>query len=290
MTKKLIIGCGYLGERVASHWIQNGKEVFALTRSESSAEQLTREGIHPLVGDVTDSKSLGKWPAVDTVLFAVGYDRTATVSKRTVYVDGLANVVKSFVDTPKRFIYVSSTSVYGQSNGEWIDEDSETNPETEGGKICLEAEQVLMSQIPTANVLRLSGIYGPNRLLSRVESLRAKTPLPGDPKAWLNLIHVDDAVRAVLACESSGLSGRCYLVSDNRPIQRREYYSLLASAVNAPPPTFDGSRARHSSGLGKRCRNDRIKNELSFEFQFPTLDEGIPHAVSAVGQSTEFSG
>ena len=76
-------------------------------------------------------------------------------------------------------------------------------------------------------LLRFSGLYGPGRLLSRVESLRAGTPLTGNPDAWLNLIYIDDAVTAVRACANHGQAGEIYLGTDNQPIRRRDYYSQL---------------------------------------------------------------
>src|SRR5665213_3277715 len=234
--RRLIIGCGYLGRRVAHIWVAQGDVVFALTRSSANAEALRQFGITPIVGDVTDSASLAVLPKVDTLLYAVGLDRRTGHSQRDVYVGGLDNLLPQIAGKVRRLLYVSSTSVYGQNSGEWVDETSDCRPESANGQVCLDAERLLQQKLPEANVLRLAGIYGPGRLVARIEALRAGQSPEGNPDAWLNLIHVDDAAAAVLACERRGKPGATYLVCDDHPCRRREYYSLLAAMIGAPAP------------------------------------------------------
>src|SRR5262245_41380382 len=136
-TRKLIIGCGYLGRRVARSWIAQGDTVFALTRSAGRASEFRASGIEPIVGDVTDSASLAEFPVVETALYAVALDRGSGKSMREVYVGGLDNVVNRFAGKVSRFLYISSTSVYGQNSGEWVDEISECRPDSENGHVCL---------------------------------------------------------------------------------------------------------------------------------------------------------
>lgn len=281
----LVIGCGYLGLRVAKLWQATGAPVFALTRSASRAEEFKLLGLTPVVGDVTQSESLRTLPNVECVLHAVGFDRSALPTKREVYVDGLRNVLDAVADRCKRFVHVSSTSVYAQQAEEIVDEDSLLEPTDESGCICLDAEKLVQQAAlritrTAFNILRLSGIYGPQRLLSRIDAIRNGTPLPGPRDSWLNLIHVDDAARAVLACAERGVPGATYLVSDDRPIRRHEYYEQLARLLNAPPPTFDDSAiARHTKGRGKRCCNRRLREELMVELQYPTIETGLAQAV-----------
>ena len=287
--RQLIIGCGYLGRRVAAAWLGDGHEVTALTRSPRHAEEWDAAGITPIIGDVTAPPTLSKLPAADTLLFAVGFDRTAGLSQRTVYVDGLNNVLQEMRNRIGRLIYISSTSVYGQQDGEWINEASSTRPTTPGGEVCLEAEQVVgeffpstaQRNDPTTVILRLAGIYGPNRLLRRIEAVRAQEPIAGDPQAWLNLIHVDDAVAAVRASATLAEHESTYLVSDDCPIRRQEYFDQLAALVGADKPVFEASKPSglHASGLGKRCSNRKLRDELGVELQFPTINTGLPHAV-----------
>ena len=283
---RLIIGCGYLGRRVASHWLEAGDTVHALTRSSENARQLLRLGVIPVIGDVTSPESLAQLPACDTVLHAVGFDRNAGPSKREVYVDGLQNVLDRTAGRRGRFLHVSSTSVYGQQSGEVVDEESACEPAHEGGQICADAEQAVLQQLAGSTdsdttVLRLAGIYGPNRLLSRIQAIRSGLSLPGPADAWLNLIHVDDAVQAVLAAGNADVLRTVYLVSDSQPVRRGDYYTRLAELLDANPPQFDDAAvARHTRGLGKRCNNTRLREELCVTLQYPSIDEGLPHAIS----------
>ena len=294
---KLIVGCGYLGLRVAQLWRRDGHTVRAVTRSAQRAQVLSDQGIQPWIGDICDPSTLQDLPSADTLLFAVGYDKTSGKSQREVSVDGWKNVLQSTWGRMGRVIYVSSSSVYGQSDGDWVDEFSVTEPVQPGGQCCLAAERLLEAYardsplIPT-NMLRLSGIYGPGRLLARTEALRAGQVMSGLGEAWLNLIHVDDAADAVLATESRGEPGQTYLVSDDRPIRRAEYYGRLASLIGAPEPRFDSNLAavRGSGGLNKRCRNNRLRQELLVDLRYPTISEGVPQSLGALsGPSSERS-
>src|SRR4051812_357996 len=210
----LIIGCGYLGRRVAARWTAAGRTVAALTRR--NADTLRNLGVAPVVGDVLAPDTLRALPAASTVLYAVGMDRTAGRSMREVYLDGLRHVLGT-LPVPARFIYVSSTGVYGQSDGTWVDESSPTEPTEESGRGVLEAERLLRERGPRAVVLRFAGIYGPDRLLRRGPVL-AGEPLVGDPMKWLNLVHVADGADAVLAAEAHAAPGETYNVADDEPV------------------------------------------------------------------------
>ena len=144
--KKLILGCGYLGRRVAQAWLDDGQQVLAVTRSAERARVLESCGIRPLVGDVTESLDLSDCGKIDTVLFAVGFDRTAGKAIRDVYVEGLRRTLDQLPMLPRRLIYISSTGVFGQNEGQWVDEQSACEPVREGGRACLAAEQLLRQQ------------------------------------------------------------------------------------------------------------------------------------------------
>ena len=172
------------------------------------------------------------------MLFAVGFDRNAGESKSDVYVNGLENTLRVISKRIRRFLYISSSSVYGQIGGETVDETSACEPRTEGGRICLQAEAVVgrffpptsaFGKIadPTANILRCAGLYGPGRLLRRISQLRDREPIAGSPLAFLNLVHIDDAVSAVIGCEQHGKPGATYLVSAGESLTRRNYYETL---------------------------------------------------------------
>ena len=286
--KKLIFGCGYVGRRVAAAWVDQGDDVFAVTRSLQNADSFRDFGVRPIVADLCDSHSLHHLPEVDVILHSVGFDRNSGKTREEVSLGGMANVLAAIGRDCKRFIFVSSTSVYGQFDGEWVDEDSACNPLQPGGQVCVQAETLVKNHfrdIPFASacVLRLAGIYGPGRLLSRVDALMAGTPLAGNGDSWLNLIHVDDAVAAILACEQSRVPDECFIAVDDRPIQRSEYFERLARLTQAPAPTFDASQpsARGSGGLNKRCRNRKLREQLGWSPKYPSIETGLPAAIDA---------
>jgi nucleoside-diphosphate-sugar epimerase len=270
----LVVGCGYLGQRVARRWLEAGRGVAALTRG--NAERFFRLGITPYVGDVLDPASLRGLPETATLLYSVGLDRSSGQSMREVYVEGLGNVLTS-LPSVSRLIYVSSTSVYGQTNGGLVDESSPAEPIEESGKVVQEAEQMLRSRRPDAIILRFGGIYGPDRLLRRRAQLHSPEGMTGDPNRWLNLIHVDDGVEAILAAEDLGAPGETYNIVDDEPVTRLAYYTRLAQLVGAPAPRFDNrpdSRSAH-----RRISNAKAKNTLAWRPRYPSYREGLPSAL-----------
>ena len=284
----IIFGCGYLGRRVAKAWIDAGIEVLAITRTHKNADSLWQSGIRPIVADVCKLDSLANLPASDLVLYAVGYDRNSGQSHEEVTCGGLRNVLSSINGRCSRLIYISSTSVFGQSAGEWVDESSDCIPTQPGGRNCFNAERLVAEYFPNpdatnVNVLRLAGIYGPERLLSRIESIKAGIPVAGRGDSWLNLIHVDDAVSAVLACEKTSSPFETYVVADDRPVLRKEYYSLLAELTGGPAPVFNPEEAsrRGSGGLNKRCSNKKLREKLNWAPAFPTIATGLPASIKS---------
>lgn len=284
---KLIVGCGYLGRRVARCWLDRGEEVWGTTRSTERAQFLSYLGVRPICCDVLQQQTLRSLGPVSTIVHCVGFDRSAGPSMRQVYVEGLTNVLKQLQDwPPHRFIHISSTSVYGQTNGDWVDETAPTAPLSESGRVVLEAEQVLRSHVPDAIILRLAGIYGPGRLL-RSDALVNGKPLPGDPDRWLNLIHVDDAATAVLAGdERAGASG-IYNIADGEPVRRAEFFSFLAELLGAPPPRFGGEAL--SDPTNRRIANGRVLKEMGLRLKFPSYRQGLPASLGTEGKTQKSS-
>jgi nucleoside-diphosphate-sugar epimerase len=272
----LIIGCGYLGRVAAREWINRGRRVAALTRSRPA--ELAALGIEPIIGDVMLPDSLANLPAAQTVLYAVGLDRNSGRSMQEVYVRGLENVLTA-LPPPRKFVYVSSTSVYGQTDGGWVDEDVPTEPLEPSGRTVLDAEAMLRSKLPSAITLRFAGIYGPGRLL-RKAAILAHQPLGGDPVKWLNLIHVVDGAQAVLAAESASAPGAIWNIADESPPTRLEFYSLLATLLQAPPPNFTdvipAARETH-----RRIDSRRARSQLGLNLRYPRFAEGLPAAIAA---------
>ncbi len=276
MADKLVLGCGFLGRRVAALWHQEGHRVWATTRNPQRAEEWRSLGWHPVLCDVLDPASLGRLPIVSTVVYCVGLDRQAGQSMRSVYVDGLAHVLDTWLKRPEnerpgRLIHVSSTSVYGQRDGEEVEESSPTEPSEESGQVVLQAERLLLERWPTAIVLRFAGIYGPGRLIG-AKGLQAGEAIVGDPQGWLNLIHVEDGARAVLAAEQ-GRPGEVYLIADDRPVRRQEFYSRLAQMLGTEPPRWESP-----SGLrraNRRVSNRKARQELNWAPSYPSFEEGL---------------
>ena len=265
----LIIGCGYLGARVGRAWLDSGRAVRALTRSR--AEALASLGFEPIVGDVLEPGSLRSLPAASTILYSVGLDRAAGRSMRDVYVGGLRNALTA-LPAGGRFVYVSSTSVYGQTDGSIIDEDSPAEPLEENGRIVLEAERTLREFRPDATILRFAGIYGPDRWLRKQPLLRGEAYL-GDAGKWLNLIRVEDGVRAVLAAETAAPGGT-FNIADDHPATRREFYTELARLLGAPEAKFEPA-AQPVREANRRISNARARLRLGFVPEFPSYREGL---------------
>ncbi len=284
----LIIGCGYLGERLGTLLRFAGQHVFGTVRSKARAAQIAAHGIEPVVADVLEPSSLRDLPAADRVFYSVGFDRSAGASMRTVFVDGLSNVLEHLPDEVVRIVYASSTGVYGQTAGEWVDEETPPFPRTESGKICLEAEERLSDWIQNRRgaadsiILRFAGLYGPGRVVRRALIERGE-PIPGDPSKLFNLIHIEDAAGAAMAALSVPSPDRLFLVADNRPVTRLEYYSLLATLLSAPAPRFTppppGSPDESRDSTSKRVANVRMKLRLLPSLNYPDITIGLPAAL-----------
>ena len=267
--RRMIVGCGYLGDRVARCWREAGDTVYATTRGHRS-EMLSRSGLRPLTLDVTDVPTTTCLPQVDTVVFAVGRDRQAGVTMQDIHVTGLRAVLDALPDTTGRVIYVSSSGVYGQNSGEWVDEESACEPVSAGGHACLSGER-LLSTHPRGHdavVLRLAGLYGRGRAPYAAQ-IRSTTPIAGSRDSFLNLVHVDDAAASVVAAAACN-RGRTYVISDGHPPTRGEYVEWFAARLGVPAPPFEGGVS-----LGKRVRNSRAVGELIERLTYPSYRDGL---------------
>jgi len=278
--RKLIVGCGYLGSRAAGRWLRAGHEVFATTRSEARAEGLRERDIRPVMADVTRPETLADLPAVDTVLYAVGFEPNSGLTRRQVYVEGLTAVLDALAPSTRRVIFISSTGVYGDADGDWVDEDSPCEPVSEGGRAFLAAERLLADH-PLGErsvVLRMAGIYGPDRV-PKVRDIAAGKPVAVAKSGRLNLIHVDDAAAVVVAAEGRAQPPRTYLISAGHPVERRAFYTYLADLLGCPRPEFvEPSAEQTTDGRGrgdKRVRNQRMLEELGFQLGFADYRKGL---------------
>ncbi len=285
----LIVGCGYLGERVGVRLRDHGEHVYGTVRSPGRAADLAHQGIEPVIADVLDHESLRRLPATARVFYCVGFDRSAGAAMRTVYVGGLQNVLDSLPRSVTRLVYASSSGVYGQTDGEWVDEDSPTRPLHESGKVCLEAESRVQAwaagrtdEVSTV-ILRYVGLYGPGRVVHK-STLERGEPITGDPSKFLNLIEIDDAAQAGVAALEAKKVAPLYVVADDRPVTRREYYSLMAAILGTPPPRFEipatESPVSGRDATNKRVSNQKIKSELGLRLIYPDIAKGLIAATS----------
>lgn len=281
---KLLFGYGYLGLRVANLWRDAGETVHIITRSANRAASLQNAGYRTTVADVTQPDTLQNLPPAETVLFAVGYDRTQTNSIHSVYAGGVQNVLAALPVSVKQFIYISTTGVYGPASGGWVDELTPPNPQRDGGRASLAAEQLLGEN---SVILRLAGIYGPGRI-PYLDKLRAGLPIAAPCAGWLNLIHVDDAALAVLATEAwaaeswtkgQAMGPHVFCVSDGQPVVRGDYYREVARRIGAPEPQFVDpdpmSPAAARASADKRVSNDKFVQTLEVPLAYPSYREGL---------------
>jgi nucleoside-diphosphate-sugar epimerase len=266
---RLLIGCGYLGERVARRWLDQGQTVFATTRRR--IDGLRRLGLIPILADVTRADMVPMLPEASTVVIAFAIDRTTGQSPREVYVGGVVHLLPR-LPASARVIFVSSTGVYGGSTENAVDETTPVAPTDETSRAIVEAEQQLRRARPEAIILRFAGIYGPGRLLREKAVLRGE-PLPTDPDGWLNLIHVEDGARAIVAAEQMGKPGEVYNISDGHPVRRGDFYRRLAQLLHAPEPTFVPPTSEERAS--RRISSRRMMQDLRVALEYPTYVQGL---------------
>jgi len=292
---KLIFGCGYLGKRVARRWRDAGHEVAVVTRRVEHARVFERQGYRAMIADVTQPDSLCKLPPASTVLFAVGHDRTTGHSIQQVYAGGMHNVLAALPPETGRVIYISTTGVYGSADGGWVDETTPPNPQRDGGRASLAAEQALAGH-PLGSlsvILRLAGIYGPGRI-PFVRELQTGQPIAAPQTGCLNLIHVDDATAVIMAADELVPfqdGPRVYCVSDGNPAMRGDFYRELARRLGIPAPhfvEFDPSSPRAArAAVDRRVNNQEMCVELGVKLMYPDYRAGLEAAFPARASAVE---
>ena len=301
---RLIAGCGYLGQRVARSWQSQGLAVHAVTRSSERAAEFRANGLTPVIGDLSSDNWSTPLPASRIVLWSVGFDRSPEINREQIWLDGLRRLLDSLTTAPDRFLYVSSTGVYGDHDGDDVSELAVADPATESGQCCLQAEQLLREicreRFPATKVivLRMAGIYGPDRLLRRINDLRNGVVLTGDGQSWLNLIHVDDAVRMINLASHDPEFPDLVNVVNTQTLTRFQYYSALAEFTNCPPPDFAGETCSERTLSGKEGAplpmpptrrsgngNKRIVSAYALNeragFQFDDIRRGLAAAIDS---------
>lgn len=277
----LIAGCGDLGVALGLELVAGGDEVYGLRRHPGALPSALR----PLAADLADPTTLAQLPAVDAVVYAAAADRSTEEAYRRAYVDGLRNLLRAPSlqrQPPERFVFVSSTAVYAQDDGEWVDESSPAEATHFRARLLLEGEALVRASTAPETapvVFRLSGIYGPGRtrLVDLVRSGRATYP-PGPPR-YANRIHRDDAAGALAHLLHLGQPAPLYLGVDDAPVDLAEVLTLLAGELGAPPPRLAASPAADERG-SKRCSNALLK-ATGYRLRYPTFREGYAALLAA---------
>lgn len=281
--RALIIGCGYVGVSLGERLVAEGHEVLGLRRSPGGDEDLIAAGIQPLTGDITNARDLAALPGpFDWVVNLVSSSRGGAEVYREVYLEGTRKILEWLESAPPRkYIHTSSTSVYGQTDGSWITEDAPTEPATETSRILVETEGLLLDAAKEcgfpAVVLRAAGIYGPGRGHLFLKYLRDEAVLSGDGGRFLNMIHLDDLVTAIVVALREAGPGEIYNVADDEPVSQAAFFRWLSGALGRPmPPVGDGNelRRRKRALTDKRVSNEKLKRDLDCAFRFPTFREG----------------
>jgi nucleoside-diphosphate-sugar epimerase len=275
----LVAGCGYLGSALASELAADGHAVFGLRRNPAGLPP----GVTAVAADLDDLATLRSLPrGLDVVVYAAAADGFSDAAYRASYVDGPRHLIAALAaagERPRRLLFTSSTAVYGQSDGVWVDETSATDPPGFSGARLLEGEAVVAGGPFPSVVVRLGGIYGPGRT-RLVESVRSGAArLRRGPPRYTNRIHRDDGAGALRHLIGLASPEACYLAVDSEPADERDVLRFLARALGVPePPEADpaegpGARPGERPRGSKRCSNRRLLAS-GYALRFPTFREG----------------
>lgn len=272
MAKILMVGCGDIGAAVGKRLVDQGHQVCALQRT-------VREG---LPGIKTVNADLTQADQLSSLSF--DYEQLVyIVSPSTYDIDGYKAVFETAVNnllvvlTQKAadlaITFVSSTRVYGQRAGEWLNEESLTDPDDERGQIILAAEERFLAFNQQSTVVRFSGIYGRSNHLLKQLSEGAK--IQQKPSYFTNRIHRDDCIAVldylVNKKIKEGLSHRVYLATDSNPVSKWDLASYLCNKFDFPAPV--PMMFEMGADANKRLDNERIKRE-GYRFKFSTYQQG----------------
>ncbi|MEM6885738.1 MAG: SDR family oxidoreductase [Verrucomicrobiota bacterium] len=274
----LIVGCGYLGKPLAAALRLDRWRVGTVVKSDASHDELMGQGFEVFQGDVVESRF---WQSLSSdwshVVYCPSTGGGGVEAYRQIHEVGLQNCLE-WLSSESHLIYTSSTSVYGQQDGELVDETSHTYPASASGQELVKAEQRVCEAGHT--VLRLGGIYGPQRgvLLKRLREGSALIP-EQDPK-WLNLIYLSDIISAIRHGLTGKLeSGEVYNVIDNEPASYKEIYDWLCQFLKLPLPEMGTPDYFGKRGItNKRVSNQKLRR-TGWMPQYPSFREGYAEMI-----------
>jgi nucleoside-diphosphate-sugar epimerase len=271
--RTLIIGCGYVGLPLALQLRERGDEVTGWVRSEKSAEELAEKGVERIViGDVAEEIGWsGAGQKFDAIVHCASSGGGGAAAYREVYLEGIRQMNRH--QAQARTIFVSSTSVYGQTDGDWVDESSPTKPVAETSRILVEAETEALKE--GAIVVRAAGIYGPGRAALFEKFRRGAAVIEGDGTRWLNQIHQADLVAALAHLLDTGAPGEIYNAADDEPVRLRDFYAWCSEKLGKPLPPHGLVDPNRKRGLTNKRVSNRKLRATGWAPQIPTFREGL---------------
>ena len=279
MARVLIAGCGYVGTALAVRLASEGHEVWTLRRSDVEPPN----GVRAFRADLTDVDRLRALPPrLEAIFYMASAGATEDRAYRSAYVDGLRYLLAAVDGHPvRRIVYVSSTGVYAQQGGEWVDEESPAEPLHFSARRLLEGERLLATSRFAATVVRLGGIYGPRRarLVDRVR--RGEATVPAGGPVYANRIHRDDCVGVLRHVFTLERPAARYVAADEEPAELAVVLRWIAERVGAPPPRIDAAQTavRYGRRSNKRVRPARLLAS-GYRFRYPTFREGYGQLIA----------
>lgn len=273
--KLLVIGCGKLGQKLGLLAKKTPLDLLGFKR-----KKITSINIRIEQQDIFDKSFFDKVKihSPDFILYSLSADEQSEKSYRRNYVEGLKQVIKSikYINNFQHLFFVSSTSVYGDNNDQFIDEFSETSPKNFRGTILLEAENLLNTVKFNSTILRLSGIYGSGRNYM----IKLSQDAESWPKVdrWTNRINEDDAANFIIFLLNQCLQGeipeKLYLLTDKEPVTLFRLLNWIRQNLNLK----NKINITSDPILGKRLRSSIIPS-LKFEYKYPTYKQGYKELI-----------
>lgn len=266
----LLAGVGFVGEKLAELLLDAGHEPIAVRRSDPGPRPYKL-----CLGDLANPETLAQIEGpLDALVYLASPDRGDDPSYQRAYIQGLSTTLSALTrrgDPLGRTLLTTSTAVYGEADGGWVDETTPTEPSSFRGRRLLEAENILLSGPFSAAALRLGGIYGPGRtgILRRVRE--QQTPLPTAAR-YSNRIHRDDAARAIVHLLLRNNIASHYNVVDSEPADLRDVIRFAADILECPLPAATNERGSPSRGH-KRVSAKRLQDS-GFHWNYPSYREG----------------
>lgn len=280
----LIVGCGYVGLALGRRLAASGCEVLGLRRTGSADSELVGAGIRPVRGDVTRAEDLARLDGnFDWVVNTVSSSRGGVEVYREVYLGAARNLVAWAPGRGVRVLaYTSSTSVYGQTDGSWVDESSPVEPAGETGRLLVDTEEVFLgaarSGILSTVVLRVGGIYGPGRGHLFRQFLAGEARREPHGGRWINMIHREDVAGAVEAALRRGRPGTVYNAVDGEPVRQGDFLAHLARETGRSLPPEAGpaeaTSVRKRGISNKRVSSRRLRTETEWIPDYPDFRQG----------------